>query len=165
MMKTRLKFFVSKETGELISLISKNLVTGQLRGVSPDTHYQTKICVISPEIKNQIQPNVLYEVTLHEMKGGNGYVAIHAEPIKFLATIEMCMIPKCIYKIMIRFGKKTIYYDPMDGRTKSSKTSEGVVRALEERNDISNKIEIIENFRKAANVMKQRMLNDGYYAK
>lgn len=153
---------MSEQSGELIGLVSKNGKTGKLRGVRESDPYPKKICVLSEQIKNQVIPNVLYDVVLKEMTKRNGYVAVSAELILFSAKIESLVIPKVIYKVFVTFGNKTIYFDPIDGKSPSSRTLKGVLEILEARDDIKDKDMVIKDFKEQSNMLIKRLKADGY---
>lgn len=160
--KTKLKFIKSEESGELISFISKNLKTGKLKGVRESSEYSKKICVLANSLKGTVEPNVLYDVEVKGMKSGNGYVCVSATPKLFVAEVEGTIISKVVYKVCVAFGNKKIYYDPIDGKSPSSRTINGVLEVLNGRNDIRDKEMVIEDFKKQAESLKRRLLSDGY---
>lgn len=102
--KSRIKFTLSPESGEIIGFVSRNSKTKQLRGVPESSIYGKKICVLSEDLKGKIEPDVLYEVELKPMHMQNGYVVISAEQIMFEATFETVIVPKAIYQVKISFG-------------------------------------------------------------
>jgi hypothetical protein len=163
--KSLLKFAKSEETGELIGFVSRHAKSNQLKGVREDSKFGKKICVLSQNLKGTIIPNVLYNVEMKSMHTGNGYVVVSATPTLFKARVETVIEPESIYQVNITFGNKTIYFDPLHGKSPSSKTIEGVLRVLTERKDIENKEDVIENFTKQACILVQQMEKDGYIVK
>ena len=161
--KSQIKFAKSDETGELIGFVSRHSKTRKLKGVRETSHYGKKICVLSEEIKGTILPNVLYNVELKDMRNNNGYVVVSAEPVQFAAKIETIIIPKTIYQVTITFGNKTIYYDPKDGKSPSSRTVEGVVKILSGRLDIADCQSIISVFKNQATQLNISMERDGIF--
>jgi hypothetical protein len=134
-----------------------------LKGVRENSIFGKKICVLSEELKGTIVPNILYNVELKPMHRRNGYVVVSATPALFKAQIETVVVSKSIYQVNITFGNKTIYFDPKDGKSLSSKTIEGALAILGSRNDVEDKETVIENFKKQAEALIQRMQKDGYY--
>jgi hypothetical protein len=161
--KSQIKFVVSDKTGETVGFVSRHSKTKLLKGVRENSQYGKKICVLAEHLKGSIIPNILYEVELKPMLKGNGYVVVSAVQAKFKALIETIIVPKSIYQVIITFGNKTFYYDPVDGKSPSSRTMEGVLKLLESRNDIEDLEEVIADFRKHARVIKEAMSRDGYY--
>lgn len=159
--RTQLKFATSEKTGEIIGFVSRHSKTKQLRGVREDSPYKKKICVLSEDLKGQVKPNVLYSVELKAMHSGNGFVVVEATPLLFQATINTVVVPREVYRITINFGNKTIYFDPLHGKTYSSRTVAGVVSLLERRIDIENLEEVIDSFRTETEKLLQRMVDDG----
>lgn len=161
--KTKLKFVKSDKTGAMVGFISKNTKTGQVRGIRADDKLPKQICVASAEIAPYIEENVLYDVILIPMNTKTGYIAIQAEPVGFKATIESCVVKKAVYRVEVKFGNKTIVFDPMDGKKESVKTIAGVLSVLRSRKDIKDYMEVEEEFLKAANIVAIAFRRDGFY--
>jgi hypothetical protein len=157
--KSQIKFARSEETGEIIGFVSRHSKTKRLKGVRESSHYGKKICVLSEDLKGKIIPNVLYDVELKQMHNQNGYVVVSATPVKFKGQLKT-IISKGIYQVTITFGNKTIYFDPVDGKSSSSKTIEGVVEILRERQDIADLDSVIKEFKTLANELIARMQKD-----
>ena len=154
--KSRIKLTLTQE-GQLIGFVSRNKKTGELYGVRENTtHYKT-VCVLSDHLQNVgLEPDVLYEVLLKPMRNHGGFVIINARPILFRAQMEILIIPDQEYKISISFGNKTIYFDPVHGRTSTSKTIDGVAQEIKKRKDMLNKEHILKQFYEQANkLMKE----------
>ena len=158
--KTRLKLLESQTKGELVGFVSRHPKAGRLLGVREDSHYGKKICLLSDHLKGKLKPNILYEVSVKPMRSGTGYVIVAAEQIFFVAQVETTIIPKITYRITVKFGNKNIYFDPLNGRTSSSTTIEGVLNVLEQRDDILNKADIIQSFVQEASNLLDRMVKD-----
>lgn len=159
--KSRVKFTRSPETGELIGFVSQQS-SGKLRGVMEDSPCKKRICVLSEDLKGTIIPKQLYDVTLRAMHNGNGYVVISAEPKTFPATIETTVEHGVTYRVTVKFGHKTIFYDPWRGRSNRSKTKEGVLGELNNRHDISDLDNVISDFIDQADELLRIMKEDGY---
>lgn len=160
--KTRIKFAVSKETNEIIGFVTRNSTTRMLRGVDEKNDSPKKICVLSEDLKGLIQPGILYDVDVKPMRKGNGYVVISASRRKYPAKFETIIIPKVVYQVRITFGHKTIYFDPKDGNSPSSRTVAGVEMALRERKDLADIEDVVEKFHAAANDLLKKIGLDGY---
>ena len=161
--KSQIKFVVSEKTGETVGFVSRHSKTKHLKGVRENSIYGKKICVLSEKLKGTITPNILYEVELKPMLKSNGYVVVSAVPAKFKAQVETIIVTKSIYQVIVKFGNKTFFYDPVDGKSPSSRTVEGVLKLLESRNDIEDLDETIDTFKKQAARLKEMMSKDGYY--
>ena len=160
--KTQIKFAKSESTGELIGFVSRHSKTQKLMGVREDSRFGKKRCVLSEELKGTVQPNKLYAVELKAMHNGSGYVVISATPILFNAQVDTLIIPKSIYQVTVTFGLKTIFFDPKDGKSASSRTLAGVINLIRQREDIENPDAVIESLTRQATQLVRRMENDGY---
>lgn len=163
--KSQIKFAKSEQSGELIGFVSRHSKTKKLKGVREGSTYGKQICVLSEDLKDTILPNILYEVELKAMHNSKGYVVVSAIPIQFKAKIEKTIIRNAVYQVTITFGNKTIYFDPKDGKSPSSRTLDGVIDLLNTRNDIENLPQVIEELRKEATDVIKTMRRDGYYIK
>lgn len=164
--KTQLKFVKSEKTGELIGFVSRTK-DNKLKGVREDSVYGKRICILAEELKGSVLPNTLYEVELKPMhRGKNGYVVISTAQVLSSVTIESIIVPQKEYRVVINFvGKKnykTIYFDPLHGKTPSSRTRKGVLEVLHKRNDIANLNGVISDFLDRASELIRQMEEDGY---
>ena len=149
---TQLKFVKSERTGELVGFVSKTK-DNVLKGVRE----------VSEELKGSVLPNILYEVELKPMHSGkNGYVVTAATRVVFSATVESYIVPGKKYQVLVHFGGKTVYFDPLQGKTSSSRTKEGVLAALNKRNDIADQNIVISDFIDRADELIHQMKEDGY---
>ena len=161
--KTQLKLDVSKRSGILVGFVYRHVKTRKLLGVREDAPCGKKICLLSDELAGRdIRPNKLYQASLKAMHDGNGYVIVDLQPIEFPAQIELKIIHRQQYQITVTFGNKIIYYDPVNGRSSSSRTLEGVVRLIEGREDIQNKQQVIEDLIEQAGVLERLMNQDNF---
>lgn len=159
---TQIKFAKSESTGELIGFVSRHSKTQKLMGVLENSRFGKKICVLSEELKGTIQPNKLYVVELKPMHNGAGYVVVSATPKLFSAQVETFIVPKSVYQITVTFGNKTVFFDPKDGKSASSRTLAGVIKLLREREDVDNPDLVIEKLTRQAAQLVRRMENDGF---
>lgn len=160
--KTRIKFAVSEETNEIVGFVTRNSTTRMLRGVDEKNDSPKKICVLSEDLKGLIQPGIVYDVEVKPMRKGNGYVVISACRRRYSAKLETRIIPKVVYQIRITFGHKTVYFDPKDGNSPSSRTVAGVEDVLRERKDLDEIEDVIAKFRAAATELLEKIEQDGY---
>ena len=157
--KSRIKFAKSEHTGELIGFVSRHSKTRQLKGVREDSRFGKQICVLSEDLKGA---NVLYSVELKPMHKANGYVVVAATPVQFQARVESVIVPKALYKVTVTFGNKTVYFDPKDGKSATSRTIDGVLSILRERKDIRNLEGVIDDFIRQARALVRRFGMDGF---
>lgn len=160
--KSQLKFAKSEQTGELIGFVSRHSKTRKLMGVREDSRFGKQICVLSEDLKGQIEPNFLYEVELKPMHKANGYVVVSATPVLFRAQVETVLVPKVMYQVTVVFGNKKIFFDPKDGKSPQSRTIDGALSVLRERRDIENREGVISDYLRQAEALVRRMETDGY---
>lgn len=161
--KSQVKFTKNPKNGEIIGFVSRLPHSNKLMGVREDSEFRKRICVLSNELKGSIVPNALYEVELRPMHNGkNGYVVTAATRIFFEAEVQQIIKPHKEYKIIVRFGLKSIYFDPLGGKSESSRTLHGVLKVLNTRQDIANADGVISDFLDRAQELLQRMKEDGY---
>ncbi|BBL00458.1 hypothetical protein A3BBH6_06940 [Alistipes onderdonkii subsp. vulgaris] len=160
--RIKLKFEESKDTKEIIGFVSRSSTTWRLRGVSEKDDCPKKICLLAPDLKGLIKPNVVYEVELRPMRTGHGFIVISATRPKYDANIETIVIPKSVYQVRVIFGHKIIYFDPLGGNSPASRTIDGAEKALRGRDDLLDPEAVIEKFREAADRLLERMELDGY---
>jgi hypothetical protein len=158
---TKLKFARSEQTGAYISFVSQNPISGRISGVRGDSVYPKKICIIDQKLAGLIIPDILYDSTLIPMKEKDGYIVIEVNPVAFRATVETTYVPKSIYKVEVRFGNKTVLFDPVDGKQESVSTISGVRGILEKRMDIKDLQQVIDDFLEHAYVLMKYYENDG----
>lgn len=160
--KSQLKFTRSESNGEIIGFVSQNAKSKQLKGVREHSGFKKKICVLSEHLKGTIIPNVLYDVELKEMHQGNGYVVTSANLVRFTPTIDTIIEKSKIYQVKVSFGNKIIYFDPVNGKTSSSRTIEGVKKILISRVDIQDIDKVITDFAESANKVLDALSEDGF---
>lgn len=157
---TKLKFVKSDQTGAIISFVSQNPKTGRICGVRQDSEYPKKICILDKMLASEILLNVLYDCTLIPMTERNGYVVIAAEPVQFKATVTKTYVKNNIYLVEVKFGNKTIRFDPFNGRKESIKSLPACKAILERRVDVKNILQVVEDFDTAANEILALLEND-----
>lgn len=161
--KSQVKFTRNPKNGEIIGFVSRQPKTNKLMGVRENSEFRKRVCVLSNELKGCIVPGALYEVELRPMHNGkNGYVVTAATRIYFDAQVELIVKPHKEYKVVVRFGLKSIYFDPIHGKSESSRTLPGVLEVLNAREDISNADGVISDFLDRAQELLHRMKDDGY---
>lgn len=162
--KTKLKFIKSSRSGSWVGFVSINTKNKCIKGVREDSEEPKKVCVATHDLAAVIESGILYDVEMIPMKNKNaGFIVVAAEPHAFEAKIITTVVKNAVYLVEVKFGNKTIKYDPMDGRKDSVKTIEGVVSILESRKDIKNLLQVIEDFQRSANILLTTYKNDGYY--
>lgn len=162
---TKLKFTKSEETGATIGFISQNPVTKRICGVRQDCEYPKKICVLDKALSPDILLNVLYDVVMIPMKSKDGYIVIKATPVQFKATIETVYVPKALYQVLVRFGNKTVVFDPKDGIQETRKSLNKCRQLLEKRVDIKDIATVVEDFLTHAHHILKRYEKDGFLYK
>lgn len=159
---TKVKFCKSEETGATVGFVSQNPITKRVCGVHADSPYPKKICLVDKKLAPDILLNVLYDVTLIPMKEKNGYVAISATPVRFKATVEVTYVPKALYKVVVRFGNKTIVFDPKDGKKDTCRNMDKCLELLEHRVDVEDLASVVSDFADSCNVLLRFYAKDGF---
>lgn len=54
---------------------------------------------------------------------------------KYHAVIDVCLVPKCVYVVRLKFGPETIIFDPKDGRKPSVRCLDKVVEYIRKRKE------------------------------
>jgi len=158
--KSQIKFAESETTGELIGFVSRHSKTKKLKGVRENSVFGKKICVLSEDLKGSIVPNILYNVELKSMHHGGGYVVVSAQPKQFKAHVEREIKLNSVYKLKLTFGNKTIYFDPLHGKSHSSRTLEGALQILASRVDIEDLDSVIARFKILGQELIEQMDRD-----
>lgn len=162
--KTKLKFIKSERTGSWVGFVSINTKNGCLKGVREEDAGPKKVCVVTHEIAPMIEANLLYDVEMIPMKNRNaGFIVVSAVPHEFAATITTAVVKNALYQVEVKFGNKTIVFDPLDGRKDSVRTVEGVLDVLRYRKDVKDLLQVMDDFSKAANIVLAAYKNDGHY--
>ena len=159
--QTKLKFVKSEKTGAIVSFVSQNPKTGRICGVRQDSQYPKKICILDKKLVSEVLLNVLYDVTMIPMTEKNGYVVIEMTPVEFKATISTTYVKKAIYRVEVKFGNKTIVFDPLDGKKDTIRTLKGCLSVLEKRVDIKDVTQVVADFQESANKLLNYMRADG----
>lgn len=159
---TKLKFVKSEVSGAPVSFVSQNPKTGRICGVRQDSPYPKKICIVDKVLSSQIMMNALYDCALIPMSDKNGYVVVEAEPVQFKATVNSTYIKGNIYLVEVKFGNKTIRFDPFNGKKESVKNLAACKAVLEKRVDVKDIMQVVEDFEKAANTILSLLNNDKY---
>lgn len=163
MINTKLKFIQSTKTGNWVSFVNINTETGRIKGVRENAPEPKKVCVASKKISGNIIRGVLYDVTMIPMeKPQNGYVVTEAEPCQFEAVISTTIVKNAVYMVEVKFGNKTVTYNPLDGKNNSVRTIAGVADILKGRKDIMNLEQVLHDFYRSANILLCHYLGDGY---
>ena len=159
--QTKLKFVKSEKTGAIVSFVSQNPKTGRICGVRQDSQYPKKICILDKKLVSEVLLNVLYDVTMIPMTEKNGYVVIEMTPVEFKATISTTYVKKAIYRVEVKFGNKTIVFDPLDGKKDTIRTLKGCLSVLEKRVDIKDITQVVADFQESTNKLLNYMRADG----
>lgn len=159
---TKLKFTKSEQTGATISFVSQNPKTGEIRGVRQDSPYPKKICLLDKTLVPETLLNTLYDATLIPMAAKDGYVVIEVNPVQFKATIETTYVPKAIYQVAVKFGNKTVQFNPKDGRKSSVRRLDECRKILETRVDVKNLFDVLDDFDEAVDNLLKKYEQDGF---
>lgn len=162
--KTKLKFTKSNHSDSLVGFVSINPKNHRVKGVREDSKEPKKICIASTILAPLIELGVLYDVQMIPMRNASaGFIVVSAEPAAFEARIETVIVKNAVYQVKVKFGNKTILFDPMDGKRDSVRNMNGVIKVLESRKDIKNPMQVIDDFIKSGNIVLAHYQSDGYY--
>lgn len=132
--KTKLKFTKSERSGSWVGFVSINTKNGRVKGVREDAKERKRVCVVKYELSSTIEPNILYDVELIPMRNKDtGFIVTKAEPHSFEAKIISTVVKNAVYQVEVKFGNKTIVFDPLDGQRDSVRTIDGVIGVLQYR--------------------------------
>lgn len=140
-------------------------MTKRICGVRQDCGYPKKICVLDKALAPDILLNVLYDAVMIPMKDKDGYVVISAVPVQFKAVIETVYVPKALYQVLVRFGNKTVVFDPKDGIQETRKDLTKCRQLLEKRVDIQDIATVVDDFLNHAHYILKRYEKDGFLYK
>lgn len=156
--------FVTSELDEnvLVAYVSQDNRTGHLFGRSRGDRWPKKICVLDDAIRYKVQPGYLYDCQLVPMRLKKGYIVTEAVPHQFEAAVSMTYIPRGVYQIQVRFGRKFMMFDPKDGRKPSVNTLEKFIAELRSRIDIKNIEGVVEEVREYADILIRHYKQDGF---
>ena len=158
-LSVRLKFSKSTRTNNLVAHIrntNNNVVVG-----SKESSGGTRVVVAHRSISSEIIPGILYNCKIRPMQNNGGFVAIQATPVEYKCHIDLDYLPRTIYKVIVKWGKEKLVFDPVDGREEWSRDIEKACDKLRRRLDISNKEQIIAEFIKLAKTTFKLIEKDG----
>lgn len=92
----------------------------------------------------------------------SGYVVIAADPTQFKAQVLTKYDKNRTYQVEARFGNKVILFDPYSGKKPSVRNLHECLAVLEKRMDVVNLLQVVEDFKNAANEILTLMENDRF---
>lgn len=153
LIRTKIKFSESKvDNAVLVGYVTKD-DQNFIRGCRESDPVKKKVVIPDAVLAQGLLTNVLYECTLKPMKSGHGYIATDAVVCQFPAVVDTTVSDNR-FKVEVRFGGKTVVYDPQFGVDDSRKTVEGTLEVLQGRVDIKDKDRVIDAFLKSANMVR-----------
>ncbi len=152
LIKTRIKFFLSeKDKKTLVGYVTKN-ERNAYRGCREQDPVKKKVVIPDAVIAKGMVANALYDCRLKPMVNDAGFIAVEAELCQFPAIIDTTIVAER-FKVEVSFGNTTIVFDPQYGKSDKVRTVEGVLSVLKGRNDIKDKMGVIDAFLKSANIV------------
>lgn len=152
--KTNVKFVMSERDGSPIGYVTK--INGAWKGCRGNDQCKKKIVLVDKELGKRIVPNCLYKVVIIPMLHNDGFVTIHAEIVKFTATVTT-NIDGDFPSVSVTFGNKTIVYDPSSyDRNRSDMSC--VIKTLSQRIDIKDMDSVIADFIDSAELVRRTYL-------
>ena len=158
---TKIKFQKSQRTESLVGFVTQR-TDGVIIGVRENSHHPKKICVLDSKLTGYILPDTLYDVKITPMPKKKAYIVLEAVPTQFNAYIETSYVPKALYKIEVKFGNKTIVFDPHEGVKKSVSSMDECAELIRKRVDIRDVEQVVRDFKIAAKNLLNRYRNDGF---
>lgn len=159
-LNVKLRFDQSPETGNICAYVRTAQETGLLHGCNPSVKGK-KIVLVDKCIVRDIIPHVMYYCEIVPMREKKGYIAVSAEAVQYNATIEVSCVKHAVYTVAVKWGGKTVTYDPFDGTTPRNRSIGAIIEMLEKRVDIYEPNRIIREFTDAATKIDKFMELDG----
>jgi len=148
MIKTNLKF-KKGDNGQYYGFVTR--VGASLRGCLETDSCQKSI-VFADKALTAIIPNVLYRTTLIPMNDKkHGFIAVNVDVVKFKARVET-FISDDTFKVEVKFGNKTISYNPAS-KSKMYSSISHIADLLSNRVDIMYPGETVNDFLEAASIV------------
>ena len=160
---TKLKFVYSKKTGFPVSFVTQDPTTGRISGVREETECLKKVCIVDRSLQGRVMMNVLYDCTIIPIPNKKYYIVIDAKPTLFNAVVSSSYVKNTIYSVSVKFGNKTILFDPFNGKKESVRCFDTCKKILEDRVDIKDKELVIKDFEEAADMTLKLMERDKCY--
>lgn len=159
---SHLKFVESDRTGLKVAFVSRNPVTGRLRGVSESEKCRKSVVVADGSISDRIKIGALYRVALVEMYGGRGYIAIDVEDMIYNAHVEINYIPRVSYSVHVVYGNRKITYMVNASEDSDMPGLEQVRHHIKTHEKIRNKKRVLADFNEAVADLTERYEKDGF---
>lgn len=151
--KTIIKFKRGTEginNGKVYGFVTKK--GGHWMGCRDVDDCKKKIVFVDHSVSKDIQENVPYNVTLIPMHSEQGFIVMAATQVKFEAKI-ITRMSKGIFKVMVKFGIKTIVYDPSSKLDKYNNIND-IADHIRHRADLRDPIQVAEDFIDSACLIK-----------
>ena len=152
--KTIIKFKRGGEgvnSGKLYGFVTKK--EGHWMGCRDTDECKKKIVFVDRSVSGDIQENTPYNVTLIPMRSEQGFIVTAATQVKFDAKI-ITRMSKGIFKVMVKFGIKTIIYDPTSEMERYNNIT-GIADLLRHRTDLKNPVQTAEDFIDSACLVRE----------
>lgn len=151
LIKTIIKFYKGLDNVEekLYGFVTKS--DGSWRGCR-ESEPKKKIVFVDYSASDNIIPGLLYKCSLKPMRSRHGFIAVTASPIKFPATL-ISVYRKGVYMVKIKFGNKTIIYDP-SSKERRKRDIQKIADNLRNRLDLEDPRGIAEDFVSSACIVK-----------
>lgn len=159
---TKLKFKRSDKADTVVGFVSQNPKDGRYCGVREDSDFPKKVCLVDKSIAPDIIMDALYDVAMIPMLNQNGYIVLEATVHQFRAVLEVDYYPRANYRVTLKFGGKSIVFDPMNPPTPAANSLSVTKELIAKRLDIKNVSQVVEDFMAAATSILHQYKKDGY---
>ena len=150
--KTIIKFIRGNDginNGKIFGFVTKK--NGHWMGCRVDES-KKKIVFVDPSISKSILENMPYNVTLIPMQSEQGFIAIAATQVLFDAKI-ITKMSKGVFKVMVKFGIKTIIYDPTSELERYNSIP-NIAELIRHRTDLKNPMQVANDFVDSACIVR-----------
>lgn len=139
--KTNIKFKRGKDE-KLYGFVTK--VGSSWRGCREEETKKKKIVYIDRKLEVEVEPGLLYHVTLIPMTEKDGFIAVQVKQVKFNARIKT-ELDNDKFRVYVSFGNKVFTYDPSSPSKKKSDMN-AIADLIRNRHDLECNIEIADEF-------------------
>lgn len=136
--------------GKVFGFVTKQ--NGHWKGCRSDDECKKKIVFVDPSVSKSMLMNIPYKATLIPMHSEQGFIATSVSQIVFEGKI-ITKVKKGEFKVICKFGGKSIVYDPTSPSEKYNKINE-IADVIRHRADLKNASQVAEDFIDSACIVR-----------